>query len=116
MKGTIAIVDLEVACRIGVPDSERSTPQRLMMTLELELDLSRAATTDDIAHTVDYDALAKDLRVYCAAGEWRLLEKLAADIVARVVSAHRPLRASLEIKKFVLPQTRHVSVRVEYTG
>ncbi|MSU41789.1 MAG: dihydroneopterin aldolase [Pedosphaera sp.] len=115
MTGTISIVDLELQCRIGVGEAERAVPQRLLISVAMDMDITAAAATDDLAHTVDYDALSQDLRAFCAQGEWRLIEKLAGDLVARIVARHRPLRTVVEIKKFVLPQTRHVSVRVEHS-
>jgi FolB domain-containing protein len=44
----IIIKDLEVFYRVGVPDQERAKPQRLLLTVELEHDFTRAAGTDNL--------------------------------------------------------------------
>ena len=46
MNSKISIVDLEVFCRVGVPDEERAKPQRLLLTVEMDCDFSKAAKSD----------------------------------------------------------------------
>ncbi len=108
--GKISIVDLEVGCCVGVGEEERGKPQRLLLTLELQADFTEAAATDDLAHTIDYFAVAQRLKHFCAAGSWKLIEKLAADIADLVISEFRPGRVFVEVKKFIVPEARHVSV------
>jgi len=45
--------------------------------------------------------------------EWRLIEKLAEDIAATVLSEFHPARIRVEVKKFIIPQTRYISVVIE---
>ena len=61
MNSKISIVDLEVFYRVGVPDEERTLPQRLLLTIEMESDFSAAAKTDSIADTIDYFAVSQQL-------------------------------------------------------
>ena len=49
----ITIADFEVFYRVGVPEGERESPQRLLLTVEFDHDLERAAATDDLAATID---------------------------------------------------------------
>jgi dihydroneopterin aldolase len=108
----ISIVDLEVSYRVGVPDAERAQPQRLMLTVEMEYDFSKAAKTDSIADTIDYFAVTQRLLKFGEGREWRLIEKLAADIVDAILSEFKPQSVTVEMKKFVIPQARYVSVVV----
>jgi dihydroneopterin aldolase len=108
----ISIVDLEVFCRVGVPDAERAQPQRLLLTVEMESDFSKAAKTDSIADTIDYFAVTQRLLKFGQGREWKLLEKLAADIAGAILSEFKPQNVTVEIKKFVIPQARHVSVQI----
>ena len=107
----ISIVDLEVFCRVGVPDAERAQPQRLLLTVEMESDFS-AAKSDSIADTIDYFAVTQRLLKFGDGRNWKLIEKLAADIADAVLTEFRPQSVSVEVKKFVVPQARHVSVFV----
>lgn len=113
MNDLITIEDLEVHYRVGVPDEERAQPQRLLLTLELRLDVSAAAAADDLARTVDYAAVCARLQAWGRGREWRLIERLAVEIADLVLEEFPPRRVAVQVKKFILPQTRWVGVRVE---
>ncbi len=106
----ISIVDLEVFYRVGVPDAERAQPQRLLLTVELESDFSAAAKTDSIADTIDYFAVTQLLLKFGDGKNWKLIEKLVADIAEIILTEFNPQAVSVEVKKFIIPQARHVSV------
>ena len=106
---SIRINGLEAQVRIGVPDEERAEPQKLVIDVVMESDFRGMA--DDIARTTDYAAVAAWLKEECARREWHLLETLAEDLAAGLLSRFPRVRAvTLQIRKFVLPQTRDVSV------
>ena len=113
---TISIADLEVFYRVGVTEAERAHPQRLLLHVELEVDESAAAATDDLARTIDYHQLAQELIRFGEGQSWRLLERLASELADFILARHRPLAVVVEVKKFVLPQARHVAVRVSRRG
>jgi len=113
MNDTITIADLEVHAHVGVPDEERATAQRLLLNLEMELPFTKAAANDDIEATIDYHAVSVAVSKMSAASEWRLIEKLAEDLAAMVLEQFKPSCVRVEIKKFILPDARHVSVRIE---
>lgn len=106
----ISIVDLEVFYRVGVPDAERAHPQRLLLTVEMEMNFSEAAASDQIARTIDYHSVTQRLLNFREGRNWRLLEKLASDIADTVLSEFKPKSVSVEVKKFAIPQARYVSV------
>src|ERR1017187_5743542 len=108
----ISIVDLEVFYRVGVPDAERAQPQRLLLTVEMETDFSAAAKSDSIADTIDYFAVTQRLLNLGEGREWKLIEKLAADIADAILAEFKPLSVRVEVKKFIVPQARYVSVKM----
>ncbi|HEY1790095.1 MAG TPA: dihydroneopterin aldolase [Verrucomicrobiae bacterium] len=109
----ISITDLEVFYRVGVPDEERARPQRLLLTVDLTFDFSAAAKSDSIADTIDYFAVTQRLLKFGDGKNWRLIEKLATDICEMILAEFRPASVSVEVKKFVIPQARYVSVTAE---
>lgn len=109
----ISIVDLEVFYRVGVPDEERARPQGLMLTVELECDFSAAARTDSIHDTIDYFAVSQRLLKLGEGREWKLIEKLAADIADILLTEFNPQSVSVEVKKFIIRETKYVSVKLE---
>ena len=116
MSATLSLLDLKLPTHIGVPDAERRKSQTLLCSAWFPVpSLASAARDDDLRKTVDYHALSKVLQAEARRIPRKLLERLATDL-ARV--AFRRLRIpwiELELKKFILPQTRHVSLRVRFT-
>jgi dihydroneopterin aldolase len=109
---TITLADLEVRYRVGVPDAERAEPQRLLLTVEMRRDFTRAAASDDLRETIDYYAVSRRLLALGEGRSWKLIETLAADIAALVLADFGAEAVTVEVKKFIIPEARHVSVRV----
>ena len=112
MSDRIEIRGLQVAAKVGVPDLERSIPQRLEMDVVLTGDFSHLG--DDLSGTTDYAAVSDWTRRECARREFRLIESLA-DHLATTLLEEFPVAtsAAVEIRKFILPDTRHVAVIVK---
>lgn len=68
---------LEVECIIGFIDWERRVKQRIQIDLELPVDCTRAARTDDVADTLDYKSVAKRVIAFVEASEFMLVETMA---------------------------------------
>lgn len=110
---TIALTDLEVYYCVGVPDAERAQPQRLLLTVEMQRDFTRAAASDDLRETIDYYAVSRRLLNFGEGRSWKLIEKLAGDIATMVLADFGAAAVRVEVKKFIIPEARHVSVRLE---
>ncbi len=109
----ITISDLEVFYRVGVPDEERARPQRLLISVEMTHDFAKAAATDDLTATIDYHAVTQRLLKFGEGRSWKLIEKLAADSADLVLDEFQPRSVRVEVKKFILRETKYVSVSVE---
>src|ERR1700729_2563828 len=99
----ISIVDLEVFYRVGVPDEERAKPQKLLLTVEMESPFAKAAKSDSIADTIDYFAVSQKLLKFGDGKNWKLIEKLAADICEMILAEFKPQSVTVEVKKFPIP-------------
>jgi 7,8-dihydroneopterin aldolase/epimerase/oxygenase len=95
-----------------VPETERSKPQRLLVPVEMDHDFAAAAVRDRLQETIDYHAVAVRLAGFGRRRSWKLIETLAVDMAEMILREFKPARVGIEIKKFILPQTRHVSVCV----
>ena len=110
MTSKISIIDLEVFYHVGVPDAERANAQRLQLCLDLEFDFSAAARSNDIADTIDYYAVCQRLLKFGDGRNWKLIEKLATDIANTILIEFKPAAVIVEVKKFIIPEARYVSV------
>lgn len=112
MMDQIIVHDLEVRYRVGVPAEERAVPQRLLISLTLDLDFETAAADDRLDFTVDYADVCAWLSAYGDGRSWRLIEALAVAIARDLRSCYPAVvRAAVEVKKFVIPEAAHVAVR-----
>lgn len=110
-RDVIRINGLEVRARIGVPAEERSEPQGLVLDVVLEGDF--AGVGDDLQRTTDYAAAAGWVTAECARREFRLVEALAEEVAAGLLREFpRVAAVELGIRKFILPRTESVGVRV----
>src|SRR5205823_14555409 len=71
----IHIEQLELHGRVGVPDSERAEPQRLILNVTLWPKI--AELHDDIANTVNYSAVAERVKDFVNRHACKLIETLA---------------------------------------
>ncbi len=107
---TIKITNLEVFYRVGVPDEERAQPQRLLLTVEMTHDFTAAAASDCVDKTINYFAVSQRLLKLGEGRSWKLIETLATDIAEEILAKFKPASVTVEVKKFIIPQARHVSV------
>lgn len=110
----IVIKNLSVHYRVGVPDAERANPQKLLITLTMDHDFLAAAQKDDITKTVDYSLVAQRLLHFGDRRSWKLLETLAYEIAETLTREYRLKAIQVEIKKFIIPETEYVAVRLSY--
>jgi len=99
---------------IGVYDWERQAKRVIFIDLELATDTRRAASTDDLAHTVDYGALAQRLTELAEKSEFFLIETLAdrfANLILQEFNV-RWLRLKLS-KRGAIPTANDVGLIIE---
>lgn len=95
----ISIGNLKADCIIGVKSEERLTTQEILIDLSLSLDLSKAADSDDVHDTVDYDELSQNIVEFIEASEFKLLEKLAYETAKRVKTLSGADEVKIIVKK-----------------
>ena len=114
MPDQITIKDLEVRFHVGVPDDERAKPQKLLITIEMTHDLGPSGATDNLAETINYYTVCQAVKALAQARRWKLIEALADDICELVLDQFKPSAVRVVIKKFILPDTRWVSVEMTW--
>ena len=106
----ISIVDLEIHCSVGLTDEERAAPQRLLVTIDINFDFSSAALSDRIEKTINYHTVAQRILKFGEGRNWKLIEKLAANLADMILAEFRPQEVTVEVKKFPIPEAAYVSV------
>jgi FolB domain len=105
------IADLRVPTRIGVPQAERANAQPIAFTVRFQILRSFPELHDDIGHTVDYGAVAEEIRVTAQENRAQLIETLVSEVADRLIARFPLARVEVELKKFILADAEYVSVR-----
>jgi 7,8-dihydroneopterin aldolase/epimerase/oxygenase len=118
MSGQIKVSGLRVRAHVGVTERERAAPQTVVVDVEVDADLSRAATTDDVSDTVDYGVLVSAVAETVGSSRSKLLENLAAEVISVVSRMDGVRGVTVEIAKDPPPlslEVERVSVKIEGT-
>jgi FolB domain-containing protein len=108
----IHICKLELSAHIGVPDEERKRAQRLTVDLRLVPVRDFRNLADDLANTVDYFSLTRRMQSLANERPRKLIETLAQEIAACCLEEFAVREVEVELYKYILPDTAHVSVKV----
>jgi dihydroneopterin aldolase len=107
----ILIAGLRVKTRIGVPDEERLDEQELEFDLRIQPAKAFVEMQDRLEDTIDYAKVCERVAEIASAKPRKLIETLADEIAEMILSEFHARRVEVELRKFILPQTRHVAVR-----
>lgn len=105
---------LEIETIIGIYDWERKKKQTIVLDIEMAFDITRAAQTDDIAHTLDYKAVSERVVSFVEKSEFFLVEKLIEEIatILRTEFAISWVRIVLN-KRGAITRARDVGIIIE---
>lgn len=85
---------------IGVHAEERLTPQTLLVDIELTTNTHRAAETDAVTDTIDYQQLADNLVAWALEKPCQLVETLANYLVSKILETTSASKVQLRLSKF----------------
>ena len=115
MKGDeIQVAGLALNVRIGVTEREREQPQRVTVFLTLRSANGFAGLRDRVEQTINYSTVCAAIRKMAADSPPRqLIETLAEDIATLVLACFLVCaEVDVELRKYVLPDTDYVAVRL----
>jgi FolB domain-containing protein len=95
----IHIRDLMLRCVIGVREWERETRQNVLLNMTLHADLGGAAASDDIADTVDYVQIKKNVIERVENSSFYLIEALAEAVARTCLEDPRVERVDVLLEK-----------------
>ncbi|MCZ6641675.1 MAG: dihydroneopterin aldolase [Gammaproteobacteria bacterium] len=111
---TVFIRNLVVQTIIGIHPWERTTPQTVLISLEVQTETANAAAYDDITNTVDYAVLAERVSEFVSQAEFQLIETLAESIAALMLDDFEVMQVSVEVQKpGAIANTETVGVRIQ---
>ena len=114
MTDTIFIRDLQVSMIIGILPHEREQPQTVILNIDITTDTAQAGGSDDLSASIDYAALADQIKDHCATHQPLTVEALAEDLAALCLAHPRAAAVRIQVEKpQAVPDTRSVGVSIQ---
>lgn len=112
----IYIEQLDVFTRIGVPEEERTNPQRLTVSISLWPYQQTSDLADHIERAVNYSTLAEETKNFVRDQSVNLIETLADRLATHLLKSFPIQKVTIELRKFALQDAKYVSVTVTRTA
>jgi len=113
----ILVRDLKLRAIIGLNDWEREKTQDVVVNLEITVDARRAGITDDMADSLNYRTITKDVIAYVESSHHYLVEALATEIARIVTVGHGAERVRVRVEKpGALRFAESVGIEIERTA
>lgn len=103
MSDRLVIERLEFEGFCGLTETERNKPQPMAVDLDLLLDLSKAASTDNVSDTVDYAQVTAEIIAIGQHEQFALIEAFAERIAQAILAKHRVQELDLWVRKLRPP-------------
>lgn len=95
----IRIKNLHLQPVIGVYEHERITQQDLLVNIEAEYDARQAMESDNLKDALDYDTIKSQIIALVDDSRFRLIERMAGQIMEILMADDRITEATVEIDK-----------------
>ena len=104
MTDRLQIYQIEFHGHCGVTLEERTIGQRLSVDIEIDCDFTKAAQSDDLKETIDYDRLCGEVARLGRETSVHLIETLAERIAAKVLENPKAQSVRVRLKKCLPPR------------
>ena len=104
----IQLRGLRVVGICGALPEEQDRAQPFEIDLDVEADLSPAGSSDELADTLDYGAIAAVVEALVANGRFTLLEAMAARIAEAILDDPRAQAVTVTLRKLRPPVPQHL--------
>ena len=116
MADRVEISGLRANCIIGVDESERVASQPVEIDIALEVDLSVAGASDDIADAVDYRSMAETVVGAVESSSYLLIETLATRVAEMCLADTKVEAVEVTLRKpGALPMADYAAVTIRRT-
>lgn len=109
----VFITNLEILASVGVFEIEHRYEQRVIVSLELNVDDTYDGKSERLSDVVDYSELARATEAITQSGHFKLIETLAERIAEMGLKDHRVRDIRVRIEKpDIMPRCRSVGIEI----
>ena len=112
----VFIRDLQLRAMLGVYDSEKLEPQRVIVNVDLSVQERGEPLDDDIQNVVSYEHVVNHVKELIAGGHVHLVETLAEMIANECLKNRWVVAVRVRVEKpDIIPEAVSVGVEIERT-
>ena len=113
----IKIKNLRLKTVLGIHAWEEKIDREIIINAEIETNNFDSLASDNIEDTIDYDSIVLKIRNLLQSQRFKLIEKMAAEIMKKIMEDKRIIRCKLEVDKVgVFVDVDSFSVTLEQYG
>lgn len=113
LKQSLKIQNLELMMSIGVQDFEKSTKQRVVVNVDLEIDENSKVQSDNIKEVICYAGIVKAIEALSMQKHYSLVETFAYDIAATCLgSGEQAKKVMVSVQKPDILDNANVGVTI----
>lgn len=110
----IKIKNFRLKTIIGIHEWEEKVDREIIINAEIDTDFVASLHSDNIADTIDYDNIITKIKNLISKNRFKLIEKLAQEIMNKIMEDNRIKRCKLEVDKVgVVESVESFSVTIE---
>ncbi len=95
----LKIKNLKLKTILGIHEWEEKTPREIIINAEIETDFINSLNSDNISDAIDYDKITSDIKNLIATKRFKLVEKMAQEVMNLILQDRRVKKCRLEIDK-----------------
>lgn len=95
----IKIKNLHLKTIIGIHDWEEKIDREIIINATIETDCEKGLQSDDISDTINYDTLITKIKNLIANNRFKLIEKMAQQVMDVILEDQRIKACTLEVDK-----------------
>ncbi len=95
----IKIKNLRLKTNLGIHDWEQNFERQIIINAEIETDNESSLKSDKIEDTIDYQVITENIQNLIANNRFKLIEKMAQEILEIIMSDQRVKRCKVELDK-----------------
>jgi len=112
----IKIKDFKLKTNIGIYDWEKKFEREILINLEIDVGYSQSLYSDSIEDTVDYEIIYNQIKNLVNTKKFKLIEKMAQEIVDLIMLDLRIKKIKIEIDKMhIFEEVRSCAICLEKT-
>jgi FolB domain-containing protein len=95
----LKIKNLKLKTILGVHKWEENIDREIIINIEIETNFEQSLASDKIEDAIDYDKISYEVKNLIAKKRFKLIEKMAQELLTKIMQDERIFRCKIEVDK-----------------